>query len=162
MFRSGAFVADHVSPATDEQIQPNGVDLTLEIVFEQLEPGRITKDGKSVGERVARPLEELEEKMPQTYYLPEGAYVARYGERIEIPDGHIGFVYPRSSLMRNSCMLNTAVWDAGYEGRGEGLLQVHHDIEIQRGARIAQLVLVEADHEEAYDGSYQGENLEGR
>ncbi len=62
--------------------------------------------------------------------------------------------------MRNSCMLNTAVWDAGYEGRGEGLLQVHHDIQIERGARIAQIVFAEASHDDVYDGSYQGENLE--
>ncbi|WP_290811165.1 deoxyuridine 5'-triphosphate nucleotidohydrolase [Halovivax sp.] len=160
MYRSGAFVAEHVSPTTDAQVQPNGVDLTLDVVFEQLEPGRITRDGKEIGDRVARPLEELTEKAPATYYLPEGTYVARYGERIRVPDGHVGFVYPRSSLMRNSGMLNTAVWDAGYEGRGEGLLQIHHDIEIERGARIAQFVLAEADHEGVYDGSYQGENLD--
>ena len=160
MYRSGPFVAEHVSPTTDAQVQPNGVDLTLDIVFEQLEPGRVTVDGKEIGERIARPLEELERAYPETYYLPKGAYVARYGERIRIPEGHVGFVYPRSSLMRNSCMLNTAVWDAGYDGRGEGLLQVHHDVEIQRGARIAQLVFAEADHEDVYDGTYQGENLD--
>ncbi|MHC3436513.1 deoxyuridine 5'-triphosphate nucleotidohydrolase [Natrialbaceae archaeon A-gly3] len=159
MYRSGAFVADYITPVADEQVQPNGVDLTLDIVFEQREPGRIARDDKEVGDRIARPLEELDEAEPQTYYLPKGTYVARYGERIEIPEGHVGFVYPRSSLMRNSCMLNTAVWDAGYEGRGEGLLQVHHDIEIERGARIAQLVFAEANHEEVYDGSYQGENI---
>ncbi|WP_255170616.1 deoxyuridine 5'-triphosphate nucleotidohydrolase [Natrononativus amylolyticus] len=160
MYRSGAFVADHVSPTAADQVQPNGVDLTLDVVFDQLEPGRITADGTEIGDRVARPLEQLDRKAPDTYYLPEGTYVARYRERIAIPEGHVGFVYPRSSLMRNSCMLNTAVWDAGYEGRGEGLLQVHHDIELERGARIAQLVFAEADHEEIYDGSYQGENLD--
>ncbi|MDQ2051024.1 deoxyuridine 5'-triphosphate nucleotidohydrolase [Natronolimnohabitans sp. A-GB9] len=160
MFRAGTFVGEHVSPTTEDQIQPNGVDLTVDIVFEQLEPGRIGRDGKEIGDRVARPLEELEQKDPDTYYLPKGAYVVRYGEQLRIPEGHVGFVYPRSSLLRNSCMLNTAVWDAGYEGRGEGLLQVHHDIEIERGARIAQLVLAEADHEDVYDGSYQRENLE--
>ncbi len=163
MFRSGTFVADHVSPTTEAQVQPNGVDLTLDVVFEQREPGRIGRESKEIGERVARPLEEhtwLDEEEPDIYYLPEGTYVAQYSERIQIPEGHVGYVYPRSSLMRNSCMLNTAVWDAGYEGRGEGLLQVHHDIELDRGARIAQLVLAKANHEAVYDGSYQGENLE--
>jgi dUTP pyrophosphatase len=62
--------------------------------------------------------------------------------------------------MRNAAMLHTAVWDAGYEGRGEGLLAVHEGIEIEPDARVAQLVLAEADHEGTYDGSYQGENLE--
>jgi dUTP pyrophosphatase len=54
-------------------------------------------------------------------------------------------------------MLNTAVWDAGYEGRGEGLLQVHHPIRIELGARVAQFVLAAASHDDVYDGSYQGE-----
>jgi deoxycytidine triphosphate deaminase len=171
MFRSGAFVAEQVTPVDDEQVQPNGVDLTLEAVFRQREPGRITTDGKSVGERhrlLEGPLADPEGEAGDEqdggdgrtgYRLPPGGYVARYAEVIAIPEGHVGFVYPRSSLMRNSCMLNTAVWDAGYEGQGEGLLQVHHDVEIEAGARIAQLVLAEAEHTGSYDGDYQGENL---
>ncbi|MFB6107928.1 MAG: deoxyuridine 5'-triphosphate nucleotidohydrolase [Haloplanus sp.] len=154
MFRAGSFVADHLSPVTDEQVQPNGVDLTVETVLEQREPGRIGRDGKRVGDRT--------ELAPDgdAYALDPGGYVARYGETIRVPEGHVGFVYPRSSLMRNSCMLHTAVWDAGYEGRGEGLLEVHHPVELEPGARIAQFVLAEAAHDDTYDGSYQGERLE--
>jgi dUTP pyrophosphatase len=139
MFRSGEFVAEHVTPVTDEQVQPNGVDLTLEAVYDQREPGRIGVDGKEIGDRQHRmgdPVVEDEHDV----------------EAIEDLD-------PRSSLLRNSCMLNTAVWDAGYSGKGEGLLQVGHDIEIEAGARIAQLVLARAEHEGTYDGSYQNERL---
>lgn len=163
MFRSGAFVADHITPTTDEQVQPNGVDLTLDAVFEQREPGRIGREGKEIGDRQPRHADpasdEAETDDGDTYYLPPGGYVVRYAETVAIPEEHVGFIYPRSSLLRNSCMLNTAVWDAGYEGKGEGLLQVHHDIEIERGARIAQIVFADADHETTYDGSYQKENL---
>ena len=158
MYRSGTFVAGQVTPTTDEQVQPNGVDLTLASVFEQREPGRIGRDGKTVGARRERPVDAVDDG-GGTYYLPPGAYVVRYAETVAVPDDHVGFVYPRSSLLRNSCMLNTAVWDAGYEGRGEGLLQVHHDVEIAAGARIAQFVLAAADADGTYDGSYQGENL---
>ena len=154
MYESGAFVAAQLASVTDEQIQPNGVDLTLEAVFEQENAGRIGVDEKTVGER-----RELDTDGSGSYSLAPGGYVARYGETVRVPDGHVGFIYPRSSLMRNSCMLHTAVWDAGYEGRGEGLLEVHHEIEIERGARIAQFVLAEADHREVYDGDYQGENV---
>jgi len=152
MFRSGAYVADHVTPTDDEQVQPNGVDLTVDAVFEQVEPGRIGRDGKGIGER--DPVETEDD----AFALSPGGYVLRYGETVHIPEGQVGFIYPRSSLLRNSCMLNTAVWDAGYEGRGEGLLQVHHAIEIERDARVAQIVFAEANHEDTYDGSYQGEN----
>jgi dUTP pyrophosphatase len=167
MYRSGAYVAEQVTPTTDEQVQPNGVDLTLEAIHEQREPGRIGRDGKQVGARQRRPADPVVEgdsvdtvtDRTDAYYLPPGGYVVRYAEIISVPDDHVGFIYPRSSLMRNACMLNTAVWDAGYEGKGEGLLQVHHDIEIEAGARIAQLVLAEAEAAGTYDGSYQGENL---
>ena len=154
MFESGTFVAEHVQPTTAEQDQTNGVDLTLEAVSEQASPGKIGQSGKTIGDRVSVDPDD------GTYTLSPGGYVVTYGEVIHIPDDHVGFLYPRSSLLRNSCMLNTAVWDAGYEGRGEGLLQVHHPIEIEEGARIAQLVLARAEHAGAYDGSYQGENLD--
>lgn len=154
MFRSGQFVADHIDGVRPAQVQPNGVDLTLAAVFEQVGPGRIGRDGKSIGER--------RERNPdgERYRLDPGGYVVRYGERIHIPEEHVGFLYPRSSLLRNSCMLDTAVWDAGYEGRGEGLLEVYHPIELERDARIAQLVLAEANHDHQYEGSYQGENID--
>ena len=111
MFRSGAFVARHLDGLTEEglrpeQVQPNGVDLTLGAVHEQTCPGRIDRDGTSVGDRTAREPED------GVYRLDPGAYVVEYGEPVRIPREHVGFVYPRSSLLRNSCMLNTAVWDA--------------------------------------------------
>jgi dUTP pyrophosphatase len=158
MFRSGTFVADHVSPVDEAQVQPNGVDLTVDAVFEQDRRGRIARDGKRIGSRREVHFESVEGR--EQVYLGKGGYIVQYAETVHIPEGHVGFIYPRSSLMRNSCMLNTAVWDAGYEGKGEGLLQVHHFVELERGARIAQLVLAEANHEATYDGSYQGERVE--
>jgi dUTP pyrophosphatase len=155
MFKSGRFVASHLGDLRESQVQPNGVDLTLGSVSEQVDPGRIERGGKTVGER-----ETVETDSEDVYHLDPGGYVVGYAERVVIPDEHIGFLYPRSSLLRNSCMLDTAVWDAGYEGRGEGLLEVYHPIEIERGARIAQLVLADAAHEGTYEGAYQGERID--
>jgi dUTP pyrophosphatase len=154
MFRSGAFVADHVTDTDPVQVQPNGVDLTVSAVFESVAPGRIGTDGTTVGDRRERDPED------GVYRLDPDGYVVRYGERVRIPEEHVGFLYPRSSLLRNACMLDTAVWDAGYEGRGEGLLEVYHPLELERDARVAQLVLAKAEHGHQYDGHYQGENVE--
>ena len=157
MFDSGAAVAAALSAAgadlDDAQRQPNGVDLTVDALFEQAEPGRLGRDGKRVGER-----QELEPR-GDCYRLERGSYVVRYGEPVRIPEERIGFVLPRSTLLRNACTLDTAVWDAGYEGVGEGRLDVGHPIEIEPGARIAQLVLAEADHDGTYEGAYQREHL---
>ena len=158
MFRSGAFLADHLGDLGDDQVQPNGVDLTLGAVFEQASGGRIGRDGKTVGDR--RELDPETDDGTPVYRLDPGGYVVQYGERIAIPEDHVGFLYPRSSLLRNACTIDTAVWDAGYEGRGEGLLEVYHEIELEREARIAQLVLARADHEGTYDGSYHRENVD--
>ncbi|WP_340097896.1 deoxyuridine 5'-triphosphate nucleotidohydrolase [Salinibaculum salinum] len=154
MFKSGRFVASHLGELRENQVQPNGVDLTLDTVFEQVGTGRIERGDKTVGER--RELDTDE----GLFHLDPGGYVVRYDERVVIPDDHVGFLYPRSSLLRNSCMLDTAVWDAGYEGRGEGLLEVYHPVELEPGARIAQLVLADAAHEGTYEGAYQGEHID--
>ena len=160
MFKSGSFVAENLGDLAADQVQPNGVDLTLGSILEPIDAGRITREGKTVGERQPVAPSEVTET-GSTYYLPPGAYIAQYAEVVTIPENHIGFIFPRSSLMRNGCMLNTAVWDAGYEGRGEGLLTVNHDLEIEQGARIGQLVLAEAHHSGIYEGSYQGERTDG-
>ena len=156
MFESGAVVAAALGAAgaslEPAQTQPNGVDLTVGAVFTQTSRGRIGRDGKHVGDRTKL------EPDDGWYQLEAGTYVVRYGEPVRIPTDHVGFVLPRSTLLRNGCTLDTAVWDAGYEGVGEGRLDVGHGIDIEAGARIGQLVLARADHEGTYDGTYQGEN----
>jgi dUTP pyrophosphatase len=56
----------------------------------------------------------------------------------------------------------SAVWDAGYCGRSESLMVVHHPrgFRVQRGARLLQLVFMTLrGRTEGYQGVYQGENL---
>jgi len=154
MFRSGRFVAEHVSPVTEVQVQPNGVDITLDTVAHPRERGEIGREGKVIADR------EVVTPTAGRYTLEPGNYIVGYGERIKIPRDHVGFILPRSSLLRNGTTLHTAVWDTGYEGRGEGLVSVGWPISIDDGARIGQFVLAAADHVGAYDGTYQGERLE--
>jgi dUTP pyrophosphatase len=56
----------------------------------------------------------------------------------------------------------TAVWDAGYAGRGEGLLVVSNPrgVRLQRGARVVQLVVWRLSESAplGYAGRYQHEN----
>ena len=70
---------------------------------------------------------------------------------------------PRSSLLRSGVSLHTAVWDAGYQGRSQSLLTVHHagGFRLQRDARLAQLVFfrLSSPPSQGYQGRYQGEGL---
>jgi len=95
------------------------------------------------------------------YELGPGPYLVRYGEYVRIPNGYVGLAIRRSTLLRMGATLYTAVWDPGYEGRGAGLLVVHNPrgIRVERGAQIAQLVLIKMSRETkyVYRGTYLGE-----
>ena len=154
MFRAGTYVAGQLSPVDAAQPQPNGVDLRVAAIFTPTSAGHIGETDTEIGDR-----EELD-PVDGTYELDPGGYIIRYREEIAIPAGHLGFLYPRSILLRNGAMINTAVWDSGYRGRGEGLLDVTAPVTIAVGARVAQLVLAAAEHDGSYDGQYQGEHLD--
>lgn len=153
MVRSGRFVAQFVRPCTGRQIQPNGVDLSVGEVFTlHGRHGAVLPDHTVLAHREPVLLD-------QQPVLQPGAYVIRYREQVSIPDGHVGVVYPRSSLLRNGAVLYSALWDQGYEGRGESLLVVWHPLALPPATRIGQLVLMTADSSDHYSGQWQRENL---
>jgi dUTP pyrophosphatase len=140
-------------------IQPNGVDLSLDGVWRIAGRGAL---GRSNADRVLPDREPLAFDADDWLELPAGAYGIRYAEWVALPKDCGGLCFPRSSLLRMGVHVPTAVWDAGYAGRGEGLLEVRnpHGVRLQRGARIVQLVgfrLTEAAPA-GYAGSYQHEN----
>lgn len=176
MFRSGDSVAEHLRPhdggeLEEKQIQPNGVDLTLDKVL-QLEGMAVIGDDtyslpvRTEATRVGTDHPDVDEEdhieIEQAYSLNPGGYVAVYNEEvIEIPENHIGIVWPRSRLLRSAAHLTTAVWDTGYSGRGEGALLVNHETLLQEDMRIGQMTLVEAESFGKYEGQHQGERLDG-
>jgi deoxycytidine triphosphate deaminase len=137
------------------QIQPAGIDLTVEKIEVLVERGEISNEPKfSTGTNV----------LPKNgfYELPEGGYRITYHEIVNIPAGFLGLLLPRSSLLRNGATIYTAVWDPGYRGRGVGLMVVFNKlgIRIAENARVAQLIVLSVeDSTELYKGRFLGENL---
>jgi dUTP pyrophosphatase len=140
-----------------EDVDCSGVRLHLDKVFVFKGSGSLRVNSKVVAD-----VEEIKDENG-VYYLKPGAYKIRYREVVKIPLDMIALAIPRSTLLRSGATLFTAVWDPGYEGRGEGLLVVFnpYGVEIERGAQIAQLVFIRLDRETkfAYRGSYQRENI---
>ena len=95
--------------------------------------------------------------------LTPGPYLITFNEIVNIPRRMMALGRPRSSLLRSGVAIHTAVWDAGYSGRSQALLTVHHPggFRLQRNARIAQLVFftLTAPDATGYAGRYQQENL---
>lgn len=148
-----------ITPLTDKQIQPAGIDLRVSKIFVFSGGGRLGVESKKLADTV-----ELE-PYDNRWILERGAYKIRFSEIVRVPEDAVGLCYPRSSLLRMGASLLCAVWDPGYMGRGESLLIVEnpHGIEIEIGARIAQLVFIKLVEkpDKTYNGSYQGENITG-
>jgi dUTP pyrophosphatase len=140
-------------------IQPSGIDLSLDAVWRFTGSGGL---GRAAESRSLPSREELACDEDGWLALPPAAYGIRYGQWVQMPVDCGGLCFPRSSLLRMGVHVPTAVWDAGYAGRGEGLLIVTnpHGVRLQRGARIVQLVVFRLTEavSSGYAGRYQHEN----
>jgi dUTP pyrophosphatase len=142
----------------DEQLQPNGFDLTLKEVSMIQSGGRI---GVSNSQRIISSLAPLVFDSQDFMELIPGAYSVVFNEIVNLPKNVMALAAPRSSLLRCAVTIQNAVWDAGYSGRSQALMVVYNPqgFRIQRNARIDQLVFFKLDGEtEGYKGAYQGEN----
>ena len=148
------------APADELQRQPAGYDLTVRTI------SRFQGTGALDLTNTNRRLPEIEEiawasgDPQQPGCLGPGGYLVTYNEVISVPADCAGLVLPRSSLMRCGATLHSALWDPGYEGRGQGLLTVYQPLELYPDARIGQFVLIKLEKKAGslYSGKYQGEN----
>jgi len=144
--------------AEQAHVQANGVDLSLDAVWRFLGAGALGVDN---ADRTLPAHADVAFDADGWLELPPATYGIRYAEWVEVPVDCGGLCFPRSSLLRMGAYVPTAVWDAGYAGRGSGLLVITspHGLRIERGARIAQLVLFRLTEpaRAAYAGQYQHE-----
>ena len=144
----------------DEQVQPNGFDLTLREIALLESSGRIA-------------VRDAERRLPELAPLAfdglgfidlvSGIYSITYNEIVHLPRNVMALARPRSSLLRCGVTVGTAVWDAGYSGRSQSLLVVYNTrgFRVQKNARVVQLVFLWLSREtEGYQGVYQRENID--
>ena len=147
-------------PAPDEQVQPNGLDLTLAEIHRFAGTGRVAVANR---DRELPALEPIAWDEAGYVQLVPGAYHIVYNETVHLPLDMMALGRPRSSLGRCGATIHTAVWDAGYHGRSTSLLVVAnpHGFALQRGARVMQLVFLKLARPavSGYAGAYQGENV---
>jgi dUTP pyrophosphatase len=144
----------------DDQLQPNGIDLTLDRVQRLNGAGHI---GMSNDDRKLPDLEDIQPDADGWFRLEPGSWHITYTEIVDLPNDVMALGRPRSSLCRSGVAIHTAVWDAGYAGRSTSLLHVmnQHGFSVQRHARVMQLVFMAlaAETSDGYQGTYQGENM---
>ena len=150
-------------PDISGQLQPNGFDVSVRSVFAYDGDTGSGSIGVCDADRVLPENADLSFDADGWLHLEPGPYLITFNEIVNLPRNVMALARPRSSLLRSGVAIHTAVWDAGYSGRSQALLTVHHPagFRIRRDARVAQLVFfpMDADDPQGYSGRYQNENL---
>lgn len=142
-----------------QQVQPNGIDLTVREIAMFSSPGCISTRNESRVLSSTAPL--VFDGLGKLDLLP-GCYLVTCNEVVNLPKNVMALAKPRSSLLRCAVSVHTAVWDAGYSGRSQSLMAVYNPqgFRIYKNARFIQLVFFRLSQEvkEGYNGIFQKEN----
>ena len=161
IYGASPLVENYVS--LEEQLQPNGFDLSLHEVSRLTVPGQIGADNT---DRLLPVTEPLEFDATGWLTLAPGPHLITFNEIVNLPLSLMALGYPRSSLLRSGAAIHTAVWDAGYSGRSQSLLVVYHPqgYRLQHNARLLQLVFHYLDNiaTKGYQGRFWGEEAFAR
>jgi deoxycytidine triphosphate deaminase len=140
-----------------------GFDLTLKQVNEigvrnnhspSLKIGKVLKDKTELTNYVPQELMNLDGVTGWLLY--EGVYDITFNEGCKLPANRVAFIKQRSSLYRNGTIINSPVFDPGFETEFMGtLMYVHKTIFIEENARVAQIYFHECEPAELYDGQFQ-------
>jgi deoxycytidine triphosphate deaminase len=153
-----------VKGASEDQYQPNGVDLRIKEIYHPV----IKPFWETIGDRDYRPVDGIGQYDPSTeVYTLQGHYLVRIAEVLDLRpkkefEGYAvtGFVVPRSSFVRRCGDVCSAFWETGYRGSGIVGLSCPVPLQIRKGDRFCQVVFDLANLPKiVYRGQYQNEGL---
>jgi len=142
----------------DIQIQPNGVDLSVETISRYQNGGQIGFKGFNTIIPETKPIVFESNKWA---VLEKGCYLVTFREYMNMPTNLMAIGRPRSSLLRMGATVETAVWDAGFRGKSGSMLIIYNEngIKISQNARVIQLVFIELKKDTR---GYMGRYLENK
>lgn len=131
-----------------------GYDLTVKQI-KKINGGIVMSDKTIV--------EDYSEIMPQTnangkfiFKLEPGTYSLTFEQGIKLPTNRTAFIRHRSSILRCGGIITSGVYDPGFEvDEMGGVMIATQPIIIEKGARVAQIIMFENSEAQAYDGQWQ-------
>lgn len=132
-----------------------GYDLTLKGV-KKVNGGIVMSEKTIVDEYTeVLPSRNLNEKL--VFKLEPGTYSLTFEQGVKLPTNRTAFIRHRSSILRCGGIITSGVYDPGFEvDEMGGVLIATQPIIIEKGARVAQIIMLENVSAEAYDGQFQG------
>lgn len=113
-------------------------------LYTEIEPKKVLHDGEDV----------------DMFSLEPGVYSIGFDQGLKnLGDTDTAFIVQRSTLIRNGAEIRSSVYDPGFGTANMGaMLYVWIPIQIEKHARVAQIIMHENERTDLYDGSYNNEN----
>jgi deoxycytidine triphosphate deaminase len=132
-----------------------GYDLTLK------EVKRIKGGTVSTIQTIVTPYEEVntttENGNYEYYALEPGTYSLTFEQGVKLPKSKTAFIRHRSSILRCGGIITSGVYDPGFEVDEMGaVLIATQPITIEKGARVAQIIIFDNFDAELYAGQWLG------
>jgi deoxycytidine triphosphate deaminase len=118
--------------------------------------GKVLKDKTQL--TTYTPLDTMQLDGVTGWLFHPGTYDITFNEGCKIPDNRVAFIKQRSSLWRNGTLINSPVFDPGFETEFMGtIMLVTEPIFIEENARVAQIYFHECLSAELYNGQWQND-----
>lgn len=115
--------------------------------------GKVLKDKTELTTYTPYPVTKLDGIEGWMFY--PGTYDITFHEGCKLPNNRVAFIKQRSSLYRNGAIINSPVFDPGFETQNMGtLMYVHETLFIEKDARVAQIYFHACDVADMYDGQF--------
>ena len=133
-----------------------GYDLTLKEV-KRVMGGTVLSDRTVVADYKQVPLEDRAGRF--LFVLEPGTYSLTFEQGVLLPTNKTAFIRHRSSILRCGGIITSGVYDPGFQADEMGaVLIATKQITIEKGARVAQIIIFDNNEADAYDGQWQGKS----
>jgi dUTP pyrophosphatase len=133
-----------------------GYDLTLKEV-KKINGGRVLSDKTNVAYYTDVPAHDQDGTGKIVFTLDPGSYSLTFDQGVKLPSNKTAFIRHRSSILRCGAIITSGVYDPGFEvDEMGGVLIATERITIEKGARVAQIIIFDNSEAELYDGQWQG------
>lgn len=133
-----------------------GYDLTLKHIS-KVQGGIVMKD-KTIVHDYSNVTPILNGYGQYVYHLEPGVYSLTFEQGCKLDSTHTAFVRHRSSVLRCGGIITSGVYDPGFEVEEMGaILFASEKIFLEKGARVAQIIMFENNEAELYNGQWMRE-----
>jgi len=132
-----------------------GYDLTLQSI-NKVKGGKVLSDRTEVDSYLSMQTSNVNGK--EVFQLVPGTYSLTFEQGVKLPTNFAAFIRHRSSVLRCGAIITSGVYDSGFEVDQMGAMLIANEhINLEKGARVAQIIIFENVEAEAYDGQFQKE-----